>query len=212
MDACVVCCTYRQKAKCRTVKTKNQVRTKYKQSTREYKPPGGGEFVRTRPDRPCGTPSLLYNGYRVLFPGVKRPKSEAYSSSAEIKKAWRYTSTSSYICSWRGHFLALRIRYILFFNKIGQFTIKIFNHVTLSQVTRVTELLLIEIINVNVNNYGKFRMLDLNHKDKALFIIATEHPSSESGITNCVCAFDMVGIITRTFGTSSADLKPVRGL
>ena len=157
-------------------------------------------------------PAAHLVAWRDFFRVVKRPKSEAYSSSAEIKKAWSSTSTSSYICSWRGHFLALRIRYILFFNKIGQFTIKIFNHVTLSQVTKVTELLLIEIINVNINNYGKFRMLDLNHKDKALFIIATEHPSSESGIKNCVCAFDMIGIIKRTFGISSADLKSVRGL
>jgi hypothetical protein len=32
--------------------------------------PGGGEIFRTCPDRPCGTPSLLYNGYRI-FPGGK---------------------------------------------------------------------------------------------------------------------------------------------
>ena len=32
--------------------------------------PGGGEIFRTRPDRPWGPPSLLYNGYRV-FHGVK---------------------------------------------------------------------------------------------------------------------------------------------
>jgi hypothetical protein len=31
---------------------------------------GGGEISRTRPDRPWGPPSLLYNGYRV-FPGGK---------------------------------------------------------------------------------------------------------------------------------------------
>jgi hypothetical protein len=30
--------------------------------------PGGGEIFRICPDRPCGPPSLLYNGYRV-FPG-----------------------------------------------------------------------------------------------------------------------------------------------
>jgi len=30
----------------------------------------GGEIVRTCPGRPCGPPSLLYNGYRV-FPGSK---------------------------------------------------------------------------------------------------------------------------------------------
>jgi hypothetical protein len=32
--------------------------------------PGGGEIFRTRPDRPWGPPSLLYNGHRV-FPGGK---------------------------------------------------------------------------------------------------------------------------------------------
>jgi hypothetical protein len=35
--------------------------------------PGGGEIFRSRPDRPWGLPSLLYNGYRVYFLGVKRP-------------------------------------------------------------------------------------------------------------------------------------------
>ena len=30
------------------------------------------EIFRTRPDRPRGPPSLLYNGWRVSFPGVKR--------------------------------------------------------------------------------------------------------------------------------------------
>ena len=30
---------------------------------------GGGEIFCICPDRPCGTPSLLYNGYRVS-PGV----------------------------------------------------------------------------------------------------------------------------------------------
>ena len=32
--------------------------------------PRGGKIFRNRPDRPWGTPSLLYNGYRV-FPGSK---------------------------------------------------------------------------------------------------------------------------------------------
>jgi len=30
---------------------------------------GGGEIFRTRPDRPWGPPSLLYNGYRVFSGG-----------------------------------------------------------------------------------------------------------------------------------------------
>ena len=40
----------------------------------ESNPGGGkGEIFRTRPDRPWGPPSLLYNGYRASFPGLKRP-------------------------------------------------------------------------------------------------------------------------------------------
>jgi hypothetical protein len=31
------------------------------------------EIFHTRPDRPWGPPSLLYNGYRVPFPRVKQP-------------------------------------------------------------------------------------------------------------------------------------------
>ena len=48
----------------------------------------GGEIFRTRPDRPWGPPSLLYNGYRV-FPGVKRPGrgvKDPPPSSAEVKE------------------------------------------------------------------------------------------------------------------------------
>jgi hypothetical protein len=51
--------------------------------------PGGGEIFRTRPDRPWGPPSLLYNGYRVSFPGVKRSRrgvNHPPSSSAEVKE------------------------------------------------------------------------------------------------------------------------------
>jgi hypothetical protein len=33
-----------------------------------------GEICRRRPDRSWGSPSLLYNGYRVSFSGLKRPK------------------------------------------------------------------------------------------------------------------------------------------
>ena len=35
--------------------------------------PGGDESLRIRPDRPWSPPSLMYNDYRVPFPGVKRP-------------------------------------------------------------------------------------------------------------------------------------------
>jgi len=59
--------------------------------------PGGGEIFRTCPDRPCGPPSLLYNGYRVS-PGVKeRPQRVAdpsHPSSAvghEIVELYLYS-------------------------------------------------------------------------------------------------------------------------
>jgi hypothetical protein len=51
--------------------------------------PGGGEIFRTRPDRPWGPPSLLYNGYQVSFPGVKRSGrgvDHPPSSSARVKE------------------------------------------------------------------------------------------------------------------------------
>jgi len=51
--------------------------------------PGGGEIFRTRPDRPWGPPSLLYNGYRLCFPGVQRPGhgiDHPSPSSADVKE------------------------------------------------------------------------------------------------------------------------------
>jgi len=51
--------------------------------------PGGGEIFRTRPDRPLDPPSLLYNGYRVSLPGVKRPGrgvDHPPTSSAKVKE------------------------------------------------------------------------------------------------------------------------------
>jgi hypothetical protein len=50
---------------------------------------GGGGIFRTRPDRPWGPLSLLYSGYRVSFPGVKRPRrgvNHPPPSSAEVKE------------------------------------------------------------------------------------------------------------------------------
>ena len=48
-----------------------------------------GEFFHIRPERPCGPPNLLYNGYCVTFLGVKRPgRSVDYQppSGAEVKE------------------------------------------------------------------------------------------------------------------------------
>jgi hypothetical protein len=35
---------------------------------------GGDKIFRTRSEWPWGPPSLLYNGYQMSFPGVKRPE------------------------------------------------------------------------------------------------------------------------------------------
>ena len=51
--------------------------------------PGWGERFWTYPVRPRGPPSLLWDGYRVSFPGVKRPGrgvNHPSSSSAEVKE------------------------------------------------------------------------------------------------------------------------------
>ena len=51
--------------------------------------PGGGEIFRTHPYRPWGPRSLLYNGYRVSFLGIKRcgrGLNHPPPSSAEVKE------------------------------------------------------------------------------------------------------------------------------
>ena len=51
--------------------------------------PVGSEIFRIRPDQPWGPPCLLYNGYRVSFPGVKRlghGDDHPTPSSAEVKE------------------------------------------------------------------------------------------------------------------------------
>jgi len=65
--------------------------------------PGGGEIFRTRPYRPWGPPSLLYNGYCFSFPGVKRPGrgiDHPPPSSAEVKERVELYLYSSSVPSW----------------------------------------------------------------------------------------------------------------
>jgi len=57
---------------------------------------GGDEIFRTNPDRPWGPFSLLYNGYRVSLPGVKRPGrgvDHPPRLAPRLNKEYSYTST-----------------------------------------------------------------------------------------------------------------------
>jgi hypothetical protein len=69
--------------------TKMDQRGKTPDRQKNKKNPGGDETFRSRPDLPWGPPSLLYNEYRVSFPGVKRPGRDVDlppSYSAEVKE------------------------------------------------------------------------------------------------------------------------------
>ena len=55
----------------------------------EFRGGGGGKLLGTPPARLWAQPSLLHNGYRFSFPGVKRPGrgvNHPPSSSAEVKE------------------------------------------------------------------------------------------------------------------------------
>jgi len=58
-----------------------------------------GEILRARPDRPWGPPSLLYKGYRVSFPEVKRPRRGVDHTHPyvvpRLKKEYSYTIAPS---------------------------------------------------------------------------------------------------------------------
>ena len=64
--------------------------------SRDRIPVGGNEISLIRPDGPWGPPSLLYNRYRISFPGVKRPGRVVNHSphlAPRLKKEQNYTST-----------------------------------------------------------------------------------------------------------------------
>ena len=96
----VLCVSYskEKRQEARTIKTKKQVWTKYKQRARK-----GLQIFRTRPDRPWRPPGLLQNGYRVPFPGVKQLGRRLYlslQSSAEVKDTVELNPYSPSGLSW----------------------------------------------------------------------------------------------------------------
>jgi hypothetical protein len=65
--------------------------------------PSGNEILRTRPDRPWVPPNLLYNGYRISFPEVKRPGrglNHPPLSRAEVKERVELYFSSPSVPSW----------------------------------------------------------------------------------------------------------------
>ena len=56
---------------------------------------GVGEIFCIRPDRPWSRPSLLYNGYRVSFPGVHQPERCAdHPPHVPLLPLWPYMACS----------------------------------------------------------------------------------------------------------------------
>ena len=55
--------------------------------------PGGGGIFRTRPERTWVPPSLLYNGYRVSFLGVKRPERGVDHPPLPRPRLWKRSAT-----------------------------------------------------------------------------------------------------------------------
>jgi hypothetical protein len=92
--------------------------------------PGGGEIFRIRPDGPCGSSSLLYNGYWFSFPGVKRPGrgvDHQPQSSAEVKERvdlYLYSPSGS---SWPvlGRTLSLLYKYSYSFRSMLPLSLEI---------------------------------------------------------------------------------------
>jgi hypothetical protein len=60
---------------------------------------GGREFLH-QPERSCGPPDLLYNGYRVSIRRLKRPRSgvDHPHLQPKLKKEYSYTSTHPLAC------------------------------------------------------------------------------------------------------------------
>ena len=66
----VLCVLYSKEQKTRPGQSDQRSTDKVQRTNKKSR---WGQIFRMRPDRSWGPPSLLYYGYRVSFPGVKRP-------------------------------------------------------------------------------------------------------------------------------------------
>jgi hypothetical protein len=82
---------------------------------------GGAEISHTRPDRPWGPPSLLYNGYQVSFQGIKRP-GRGFDPHPNIAARWKNgallplpSRLSWLVVGWALPFLFIPLRTVCIF-------------------------------------------------------------------------------------------------
>jgi hypothetical protein len=96
------------------------IATRYGLDGPEIESRWGASIFRTSPDRPWGPPSLLYKGYRVSFPGIKRPGrgvDHPPPYSAEVKERvelYLYSSSGDFMACSRLNFTFTFIHQVLF--------------------------------------------------------------------------------------------------
>jgi len=80
------------------------IATRYGLDDPGFEPRWGRRDFRTRPDRPRGPPSLLYNGYRVSFSGVKLHRLKTFGrglrSPFGSDKTWQISRGRERVC-WK---------------------------------------------------------------------------------------------------------------
>jgi hypothetical protein len=90
----------------------------------------GGEIFGTHPDRPCGPQSLLYNGYQVPFPKVKRPGRSVNHppiSSAKVKERvelYLYSPLCAFMAGYRVKYTCMDTMCLLGVSISGYFFFK----------------------------------------------------------------------------------------
>jgi len=143
--------------------------------------PARAEIFRNHPDRPCGPPSLLYDRYRVTFPGIKRPGrgvDHPQTCSTEVKEKVELYLFSPSGPSWPVLGWPLPLPFPL---------------PLLEQITDGCHSCLYTVLNISLIliylrvqlNYYQFKFIFskftfLIHKAAIIFVLETQRPISES--------------------------------